>query len=281
MLTGAARGFDRRSRFASCSGPVRRACSPTWSRLLALVPVARRTANGVLFFGSRIGHAPAPIALPSSAAGAGAQFRGLRDDRAARAAAWHVWYRDRRPIARRRRRGACWIEQDGPPDASDRDPVARCSSRNLCDLRDTSPSVGLYFYFTWLPTYLIRELGFSLLGGGLFAALPFALAGIADLVGGWLTDWLARLRGLRVARCGLGFSSFMTSAVLVFASTVAPQPIVKAVLLAFALASADLAIGACWAVCLDVSPDHAGVITGFMNTFGNLGGLVGDRKSVV
>src|SRR5207248_2347711 len=124
---------------------------------------------------------------------------------------------------------------------------------------------GLYFYFTWLPTYLIRELGFSLLGGGLFAALPFALAGIADLVGGWLTDRLARLHRLRVARCGLGFASFLTSAALVFASTVAPQPILKAVLLAFALASADLAIGACWAVCLDVSADHAGVITGFMN----------------
>ena len=141
--------------------------------------------------------------------------------------------------------------------------------------RCTSPSGGLYFYFTWLPTYLIQELGFSLLGGGLFAALPFALAGIADLAGGWLTDWLARLHGLRVARCGLGFASFMTSAALVFASTVAPQPIVKAMLLAFALASADLAIGACWAVCLDVSADHAGVVTGFMNTFGNLGGLIG------
>jgi nitrate/nitrite transporter NarK len=28
-------------------------------------------------------------------------------------------------------------------------------------------------------------------------------------------------------------------------------------------------------VCLDVAPRHAGVVTGFMNTFGNLGGLVG------
>ena len=28
-------------------------------------------------------------------------------------------------------------------------------------------------------------------------------------------------------------------------------------------------------MCLDVAPRHAGVVTGFMNTFGNLGGLVG------
>src|SRR5204863_8791166 len=97
---------------------------------------------------------------------------------------------------------------------------------------------GLYFYFTWLPTFLIRVLGFSLFAGGLFAALPFLLAGLADLAGGWLTDSLARTRGLRVARCGLGFGAFLTCAALVFASTGLEPPIVRAVLLAFALASA-------------------------------------------
>jgi nitrate/nitrite transporter NarK len=134
---------------------------------------------------------------------------------------------------------------------------------------------GLYFYFTWLPTYLIRELGFSVLAGGLLSALPFALAGIADLAGGRLSDRLARTRGLRVARSGLGFFAFGTCAVLVLTSTLTPEPLAKALLLALALASADFALGACWAVCLDVGDAHAGVVTGFMNTFGNLGGLIG------
>jgi nitrate/nitrite transporter NarK len=134
---------------------------------------------------------------------------------------------------------------------------------------------GLYFYFTWLPTFLIRVLGFSLFAGGVFAALPFVLAGLADLAGGWLTDELARRSGLRAARCGLGFAAFFTSAALVLGSTVATAPVARATLLALALASADLALAACWAVCLDVGADHAGVVTGFMNTFGNLGGLIG------
>src|SRR5207248_11711214 len=93
--------------------------------------------------------------------------------------------------------------------------------------------------------------------------------------GGRLTDWLARTRGLRMARCGLGFGAFLTCALLVFASTIVAAPVARAVLLAMALASADLALAACWAVPLDVAVDHAGVVTGFMNTFGNLGGLVG------
>ncbi len=134
---------------------------------------------------------------------------------------------------------------------------------------------GLYFYFTWLPTYLITVLGFSEFSGGLFAALPFLLAGVADLAGGLLTDRISRSRGLRAGRCYLGFAAFLTGAVFLVLSTAVAPPAAKAILIAFALASADLALGACWAVPLDVAPGHAGVITGCMNTLGNLGGLVG------
>jgi ACS family glucarate transporter-like MFS transporter len=122
---------------------------------------------------------------------------------------------------------------------------------------------------------LISELGFSALGGGFFASLPFLLAGIADVTGGWLTDRLARDHGLRAARCGLGFTAFLTTAALILGSTLVPQPAAKAALLALALGSADLALSACWAAPLDIAAAHAGVVTGLMNTFGNLGGLIG------
>src|SRR5439155_27271137 len=90
----------------------------------------------------------------------------------------------------------------------------------------------------------------------------------------WLSDVLARTRGLRTARCGLGFASFFAGALLTFASTLVPQAIAKAILLALALGSVDLALSACWAVCLDIGRDHAGVVTGCMNTFSNLGGVI-------
>src|SRR5439155_15102665 len=88
------------------------------------------------------------------------------------------------------------------------------------------------------------------------------------------TDRLARDQGLRVARSGLGCAAFLTTAGLLFLSTVTPVPALRAVLLAFALGSADLALSACWAAPLDLAPEHAGVVTGAMNTFGNLGGLM-------
>jgi len=149
-------------------------------------------------------------------------------------------------------------------------------SRNLyliCSMYFTY-GYGLYFYFTSLPAYLIRVLGFSALSGGLFAGLPFFCAGIANLAGGWLTDVLARRSGLRAARSGLGFVSFLTGALLTFASTLVTAPVAKAVLLALALGSVDLALSACWAVCLDIGRNYAGVVTGCMNTFSNLGGVL-------
>ena len=171
-----------------------------------------------------------------------------------------------------------WIQQDGAVHQVDGGTPwsALLRSRNLYAICAMyfGFGYGLYFYFTWLPTYLIKVLGFSVLAGGLFASLPFLLAGIADVGGGYLTDRLTRSRGLRTGRCYLGFAAFLTCAALVFASTLPVPAVAKAVLLATALASADLALGACWAAPIDIAPNYAGVITGFMNTVGNLGGMV-------
>jgi MFS transporter, ACS family, glucarate transporter len=182
MLTEAARGFTSLASIRFLFGAGEAGAFPNIARSFSRwFPRSERgTANGVLFLGSRVGGMlSAPIAL-------------LLIELA-------------------------WIEHDDNHRAS----AARTSatpwrlllaSRNLhaiCAMYFAF-GYGLYFYFTWLPTYLIRELGFSLLAGGFFAALPFVLAGMADLLGGWLTDRLARTHGLRVARCGLGFTAFLT-----------------------------------------------------------------------
>jgi len=248
-------------------------------------PVRERgTANGVLFFGSRLGGAlTAPLALFL------VRQYGWRTSFAAFGALGLVWafvwfrsYRDRpadhpdiHPTE------IAWIAQDGDNPSAHAPRAtpwrALLASRNLhaiCAMYFAF-GYGLYFYFTWLPTYLLRELHFSLLTSGVFSSLPFVLAGAANLAGGWTTDRLARTGNLRSARVGLGAVSFAACAGLVILSTIVGAPVAKAVLLALALASADFALGACWAVCLDVGAAHAGVVTGFMNTFGNLGGLVG------
>ena len=243
----------------------------------------RGKANGVLFFGSRLGGAlTAPLALALiDRWGWRASFVAFGCVGVVWAAVWFWTYRDR-PAEHPDVDAAelAWITQDpsrGEAHAVRTPWAALLSSPNLYAICAMyfALGYGLYFYFTWLPTYLTRELGFSIAAGGFFAALPFLLAGAANLGGGWYTDHLARTRGLRTARCTLGSVSFATCAALLLSATVVPSPVLKALLLALALAAADFALSACWAVCLDVGASHAGVVTGFMNTSGNLGGLIG------
>jgi len=298
MLTGAAIGYRSLVATRFLFGAGEAGAFPSMSRGLSQwFPLSERgKANGVMFFGSRVGGMlSVPVALLLIQRwGWRLSFVIVGAIGLVWAAAWFAWYRDRpseHPAVSASE--LAWIEQDEVGQVGQAGQVGRVGqvgraehantpwrallrSRNLyaiCAMYFTY-GYGLYFYFTWLPTYLIRELGFSVLNGGLLAGLPFLCAGLANLAGGWLTDVLARTRGLRVARCGLGFGSFLTGGLLTFASTLVPQPIAKAVLLALALGSVDLALSACWAVCLDIGRGHAGVVTGCMNTFSNLGGVL-------
>jgi ACS family glucarate transporter-like MFS transporter len=284
MLTATARGLNSLVAIRFLFGAGEAGAFPNIARSFSRwFPVRERgRANGVMFLGSRLGGMlSAPVALLLITRwGWRASFVVFGAIGIAWAIAWRLWYRDYpedHPAMTPEE--LAWIRQDAvpPPAHAGGTPWrALLGSRNLyavCAMY-FGFGYGLYFYFTWLPTYLIRVLGFSVFAGGLFSALPFLLAGVADVAGGWLTDRLTETRGLRAGRCYLGFTAFLTCAALVFASTLPVPAVAKALLLAMALASADLALGACWATPIDIAPEYAGVMTGFMNTVGNFGGMV-------
>jgi len=288
MLTGAAQGLRSLVAIRFLFGAGEAGAFPNAVRSFSQWFPARERgmANGVLFLGSRLGGAiTAPIALLLIQQwGWRISFVIFGAFGIVWAIVWYRSYRDRpseHPDVNPEE--LAWIHQETPnsqlptPKAEPTPWRRLLTSPNLyaiCTMYFTF-GYGLYFYFTWLPTYLIRELQFSLVAGGFFSSLPFLLAGAANITGGWCTDALARTRGLHTARVSLGSTAFAVCAALILASLLVPAPVAKALLLALALASADFALSACWAVCLDVAPHHAGVVTGFMNTFGNLGGLVG------
>jgi MFS family permease len=134
---------------------------------------------------------------------------------------------------------------------------------------------GIFFYITWLPTYLIEARGFSSGAAKWLASLPWIISLPGYLAGGWLTDWLARRTGsLRIARCGLGMTGYGMSALLLVAVALVEANLVAAVLLSLALCCQTLTTSAAWSVCLDVGRQHAGVVTGTMNMVGNFGGAL-------
>ena len=283
MLTALAQGFRSLVVIRFLFGAGEAGAFPNVARSLSRwFPVRERgRAQGVALLGSRVGGMlSVPLALlVITTWGWRASFVIFGLVGMVWAVAWRRWYRDRpEDHPRMTASELAWIRQDGALPAPSAVPWGvMFTTRNVYALAVMyfAFGYGLYFYFTWLPTYLIQELGFSTLAGGAFAALPFVLAGAADVTGGWLTDWLSQRFGLRAGRSYLGCVAFFSCGLLLFTSTLLAGAVPKAVLLALALASADFGLSAAWAVCTDIAPDHAGVMTGWMNTFGNLGGLFG------
>ncbi len=133
---------------------------------------------------------------------------------------------------------------------------------------------SLYFYISWLPTYLLKGRGFSIASTGLFSALPWIFSGAGYMTGGWLTDRIGKTGNLKKARCGVGMFGYAASGMLLIVVANTPNRVTAAAVLAGASFFQALTVSPAWTVCLDVGHRRAGLITGCMNTVGNLGGAI-------
>jgi MFS family permease len=192
------------------------------------------------------------------------------------AAAWFVWFRD----DPREHRGvnAAELARIGSPPASAHPAVpwgALLRSRGMLALCAMyfGAIYGWYFYLTWLPTYLLRARGFEIRAIGWLAALPLLSIAAGSLLGGALGDFLARRFGLRAGLRAPGLVGLPLAALAIAAAVTTQDPRTAAFCLAGAAGLAALGVAPAWAVCLAVGGRHAGVVSGAMNTFGNLGGV--------
>ena len=131
----------------------------------------------------------------------------------------------------------------------------------------------LYFNLTWLPTYLKDVRGFTLQQAGWLSGVVLFTGGVATYFGGKLTDHLVRRYGLKIGR-SMGVVTLPIAAALLVAAAITQNPIAAAVLLAATLGVADLSVSSCWSICHDIGGPNAGIVTGAMNTFGNIGGAL-------
>lgn len=147
------------------------------------------------------------------------------------------------------------------------------SVMGLCGMYFTQ-TYGFYFYITWLPTYLEEARGFSAASMGLLAGMPLLLSVVADLFGGITTDRLSKRFGLRFGRVSVGVGSFLLASVFMLVGAGIEQPVLAAVFIAIAAAWSNFLLGASWGAAVDVGGSHAGVVSAFMNTAGQVGGML-------
>jgi nitrate/nitrite transporter NarK len=243
-------------------------------------PTERGRANGLLLMGSRVGGAVAPALVIALMNGLGWRatfvvFAGLG---MVWAGVWLGWYRNRPEEHRGMSAGelAEIRAGSGPPAGAGLDWRRVWRSRNLWALcaMYSGYTYGLYFYLTWLPTYLRQRRGLSWAGVGAGAALPLAAGAAANVAGGYWTDRLVKRIGLRWGRRAPAASGLLAAGILLAVAALAESNAISLAALALSFGAADLVLAVCWATCIDLGKQNAGAVAGTMNSFGQIGGMV-------
>ncbi len=222
----------------------------------------RAAAQGYIWGASRAGGALAPLIVAPIQASYGWRtsffvfgFLGVLW-----CAAWWLWYRDPAPSASVH--AAPWKELAASPRVRTIVVMYGCYAW------------GSWFYFSWLHTYLVKGRGFSEAQMAVFSSLPFALGALANVAGGYLSDFACRRLGPRRGRTIVGSVCLTISACLLVATATTPSSNAAVVFLTAGFGVMDLMLPSAWALCLDIGGRHAGAVSGAMNTAGQFGGFL-------
>ena len=134
---------------------------------------------------------------------------------------------------------------------------------------------SFYLFLTWLPGYLVQTMHMSILKSAGFAAIPWAVATVADLlVGGWLIDHLIA-RGHDETRVRKGvLVCGMVLGLAVFGATLTTNPLWAIVWISIALGGLAAAAPVGWSLPSLIAPKGGvGTIGGIMNFVNNLMGV--------
>jgi MFS family permease len=132
---------------------------------------------------------------------------------------------------------------------------------------------GSWFFFSWFPTFMELGRGFDKTELTYAVAVPFIMSMLGNIAGGHLTDRLTRKYGIKIGRKALGSTSLAVSAVCMFLAAFIPGKMAVFVFLSLCFGIFDLMLPSAWALCIDLGKQHAGTLSGAMNTAGNLGGF--------
>ncbi len=139
-------------------------------------------------------------------------------------------------------------------------------------------SYGFWFYLTWLPTYIREQFGLQQADryvAALLAAPPLFLAGIGCVLAGWLTPRLVhRFGDARRVRRGLGVLGHALACTMLLVSIRLENPVLSMIAMGFSCFGNDIAMPGSWAGCMDMGGRFSGTLSGTMNMWGCIGGLL-------
>ena len=133
---------------------------------------------------------------------------------------------------------------------------------------------GAYFYMSWMPEYLEKGRGIAKEDLGWMTSLPFVVGMFGCLAGGFVSDYLAKTKGLKFGRRYVGMFGLVMAGICMLLGSFIVDMNIAIIFLALGLAFKDFTLPVSWAVATDIGGKNTGAISGSMGMAGQLGSAI-------
>jgi MFS transporter, ACS family, glucarate transporter len=130
-----------------------------------------------------------------------------------------------------------------------------------------------YFFTNWSNIYFQDGRGLSEADSNSFLSLSYFLGAIGCLIGGYMSDYLVKKRGLKFGRRAVSVFGLGLSSIFFVFSGLTTDNTLAGYFLAICVLTKDLALPVAFATCVDIGKQNAGTVAGSMNFAGQLGGF--------
>ncbi len=240
--------------------------------------IERARAMGVIFMFMQLGGALAPLVIVPIQVRFGwrASFYVLGVIGVVWCLAWHWWYRD--TPAEKANVTQSEIEEIGVRSFADNHSLPwgiALRSTNLWAILVLAFSYvfALYFFISWLHTFLVRGRGFSE-GDLLLSTAPAILGACGNVSGGFVSDALVKRLGLTWGRRSVGLIGLSCAALCTIATILTTNKLATLLLLGLVYGGITLQQTVVATVAIDIGRKYVGGIMGVFNTVASIGGFV-------
>jgi MFS transporter, ACS family, glucarate transporter len=131
-----------------------------------------------------------------------------------------------------------------------------------------------WIFLGWFYLYMAQARRLDLKASALYSMLPFVAMTTFCLIGGVLSDWIAKHYGLRMGRVAPAFAGLVLCGGLLVAGSHAATATLAAITLAAGVGGLYVSQSSYWSVTADIAGRNAGVVSSIMNTGAQIGGAV-------
>ena len=133
----------------------------------------------------------------------------------------------------------------------------------------------MYVFLAWLPMYLMEVHKFSLAKMGIWAAAPWiSLMAVVTLCGHYSDKLLRSGMSQNMVKTATGAAGILLCAGALYVSTRTADPMMNVLWLSVSLGSLGLTMSASWSSVISMGGKFAGSVSGWMNFWGNIGGVL-------